>query len=49
MEPLQPGDRLDGFVIESPLYDGSMAWDLEDRYQWVEDFQEDLQQAGMPK
>jgi len=27
----------------------AMAWDLEDRYQWVEDFQEDLQQAGMPK
>jgi len=25
MEPLQPGDRLDGFVIESSLYDGAMA------------------------
>jgi len=27
----------------------AMAWNPEDRYQWVEDFQEDLQQAGMPK
>ena len=25
MEPLQPGDRLDGFLIENSLYEGAMA------------------------